>query len=85
MISQYLDFFEPDFQILSKPYINGNLFIHLQMMHESQFHRIDWFCGLGSHVSVIFTLLCYSSAREAPVVWLSLILDQFSHMSSTQC
>ncbi len=38
----------PYFQILSKPYINGNYLFSFQMMHKSQFHKsdpYDWFCA----------------------------------------
>ncbi len=28
----------PDFQILSKPYINGNNLFSIQIMYKSQFH-----------------------------------------------
>ncbi len=37
-----------DFQILSKPYINGKIIIQLSDDASSQFHKSDphdWFCG----------------------------------------
>ncbi len=37
----------PDFQILSKPYINGNM---IYSAFKSQFHPYDWFCAPGSYI-----------------------------------
>ncbi len=56
MISQYLDFFAPDFQVLSKPYITGNI-INSSFMYKS--HDLMTGFVLQGHT-------CPSSVRNGP-------------------